>query len=87
MDNKSNFKPYIPAEKVTPEITVTSIVMGIIFILRIHIQTDSFIFRPINDTFLLVSFDPVNGKTEDKFQKSFAVGFLAHNVAKHEIIF
>lgn len=30
MDNKSNFKPYIPAEKVTPEITVTSIVMGII---------------------------------------------------------
>ncbi len=30
MDNKNNFKPYIPAEKVTPEITVTSIVMGII---------------------------------------------------------
>ncbi len=30
MDNKSNFKPYVPAEKVTPEITVTSIVMGII---------------------------------------------------------
>lgn len=30
MDNKNDFKPYIPAEKVTPEITVTSIVMGII---------------------------------------------------------
>ncbi len=30
MDNKNNFKPYIPAEKVTPEITVTSIIMGII---------------------------------------------------------
>ncbi|MEE0928205.1 MAG: oligopeptide transporter, OPT family [Acutalibacteraceae bacterium] len=30
MDNKTEFKPYIPAEKVTPEITVTSIVMGII---------------------------------------------------------
>ena len=30
MDNKNEFKPYIPAEKVTPEITVTSIVMGII---------------------------------------------------------
>ena len=30
MDNKTNFKPYVPAEKVTPEITVTSIVMGII---------------------------------------------------------
>lgn len=30
MDNKSDFKPYVPAEKVTPEITVTSIVMGII---------------------------------------------------------
>lgn len=29
MDN-NNFKPYIPAEKVTPEITVASIVMGII---------------------------------------------------------
>ncbi len=30
MDNKNEFKPYIPAEKVTAEITVTSIVMGII---------------------------------------------------------
>ncbi len=30
MDNKNNFKPYVPAEKVTPEITVTSIIMGII---------------------------------------------------------
>ena len=30
MDNKNEFKPYVPAEKVTPEITVTSIVMGII---------------------------------------------------------
>ena len=30
MDNQKNFKPYIPADKVTPEITVTSIVMGII---------------------------------------------------------
>ncbi|MBO4950038.1 MAG: oligopeptide transporter, OPT family [Clostridia bacterium] len=30
MDNQKNFKPYIPAEKVTPETTVTSIIMGII---------------------------------------------------------
>ncbi len=30
MDNQNNFKPYIPADRVTPEITVTSIVMGII---------------------------------------------------------
>ncbi len=30
MENKNEFKPYIPAEKVTPEITVTSIIMGII---------------------------------------------------------
>ncbi len=30
MDNKQEFQPYIPAEKVTPEITVTSIVMGIL---------------------------------------------------------
>ncbi len=29
MENK-NFKPYIPADKVTPEITITSIVMGIL---------------------------------------------------------
>ncbi len=28
MDNKSTFKPYIAAEKVTPELTVTSIIMG-----------------------------------------------------------
>ena len=30
MNNNDNFKPYVPAEKVTPEITVTSIIMGIL---------------------------------------------------------
>lgn len=30
MNNNKEFKPYIPAEKITPEFTVTSIVMGII---------------------------------------------------------
>ncbi len=30
MNDNKGFKPYIPAEKVTPEITVTSIIMGII---------------------------------------------------------
>ncbi len=30
MNNKTEFKPYIPAEKITPEITITSIVMGIL---------------------------------------------------------
>lgn len=30
MDNKKEFKPYIPAEKITPEITITSVVMGIL---------------------------------------------------------
>ncbi len=30
MDNQKDFKPYIPASKVTPELTVTSIIMGII---------------------------------------------------------
>jgi len=30
MNDKNEFKPYIPADKVTPEITVTSVVMGII---------------------------------------------------------
>ena len=30
MENKNEFKPYIPAEKVTPELTITSILMGIL---------------------------------------------------------
>ncbi len=30
MDNKNNFKPFIPAEKVTPELTAVSVLMGII---------------------------------------------------------
>ena len=30
MNNQKEFKPYVPAEKITPEITITSIVMGII---------------------------------------------------------
>ena len=30
MNNQKDFKPYVPAEKITPEITVTSIIMGIL---------------------------------------------------------
>ena len=30
MENQKNFKPYVPAEKITPEFTITSIIMGII---------------------------------------------------------
>ncbi len=30
MDNKNEFKPYVPAEKITPEITVASVVMGVL---------------------------------------------------------
>ena len=30
MEQKNNFQPYIPAEKITPEITVTSIIMGVL---------------------------------------------------------
>lgn len=30
MDNKNNFKPYVPAEKVTTELTATSIIMGVL---------------------------------------------------------
>lgn len=30
MENKNEFKPYVPAEKITPEITITSILMGVI---------------------------------------------------------
>ena len=30
MDNNEQFKPYVPAEKITPEFTVTSCIMGIV---------------------------------------------------------
>ena len=30
MSNQNEFKPYVPAEKITPEITVTSIIMGVL---------------------------------------------------------
>ncbi len=30
MNQQNEFKPYVPAEKVTPEITITSIIMGVI---------------------------------------------------------
>ena len=30
MNNKTEFKPYIPADKVTPELTVTAIIMGVL---------------------------------------------------------
>ena len=30
MENKNDFKPYVPAEKVTAELTITSVIMGII---------------------------------------------------------
>ena len=30
MENKKEFKPYVPASKITPELTVTSVIMGII---------------------------------------------------------
>ena len=30
MQKNNDFKPYIPAEKITPELTVTSIIMGVI---------------------------------------------------------
>ncbi len=30
MENKNDFKPYVPASKITPEITVTSMIIGVI---------------------------------------------------------
>lgn len=30
MENKTEFKPYIPASKITPEITVTSVIIGVL---------------------------------------------------------
>ncbi len=30
MDNKKDFKPYVPAEKITPEITIASMIMGVV---------------------------------------------------------
>lgn len=30
MDNQNNFKPYIPADRITPELTITSIIVGML---------------------------------------------------------
>ena len=30
MNKQNEFKPYVPAEKITPEITVASVLMGVI---------------------------------------------------------
>ena len=30
MNNQNNFQPYVPADKISPEITFTSVIMGII---------------------------------------------------------
>ena len=30
MNNKNEFKPYIPADRITPELTITSIIMGVL---------------------------------------------------------
>ena len=30
MKDNNDFKPYIPAEKITPEFTITSIIMGVV---------------------------------------------------------
>lgn len=30
MDNQNNFKPYVPADKITPELTITSIIVGML---------------------------------------------------------
>ena len=30
MENKTEFKPYVPASKITPELTITSVIMGVI---------------------------------------------------------
>ena len=32
MNDNKDFKPYIPAEKITPEFTATSIIMGLILL-------------------------------------------------------
>ena len=39
MEDKKQFQPYIPANKVTPELTVTSIIMGILLAFLIVIST------------------------------------------------
>ncbi len=30
MENKTEFKPYVPASKITPELTITSVIMGVL---------------------------------------------------------
>ena len=44
MENKE-FKPYVPAEKVTPELTFTSIFMGIILAVVFVLQMLTLVLR------------------------------------------
>lgn len=55
MEKKNEFKPYIPADKIVPEFTVTSIVIGIILAIgfrrrkripRTDRRNDSISFHP-----------------------------------------
>ena len=39
MKDQESFKPYIPAEKITAEMTATSVIMGIILSVSSALQT------------------------------------------------
>ena len=38
MDNKKEFKPFIPADKVMPEFTVASVIIGLILAVIFGVQ-------------------------------------------------
>ena len=53
MENNNNFKPYVPADKVTPELTITSVVIGILLAVifqrayALYLAIDSSIVRSL----------------------------------------
>ena len=47
MDNQKDFKPYVPASKVTPELTITSIVMGIILVFLFNYFINFYFVNPL----------------------------------------
>ena len=44
MSENKDFKPYIPAEKVTPEITVTSVIVGVLLASSLVQQMHTWVF-------------------------------------------
>lgn len=43
-ENKNDFKPYIPADQVVPEFTVTALILGILLAVISVLQTHTSVF-------------------------------------------